>query len=134
MRRHGRFPHWVRTAAGLSRDGIDVVDPQVLTRPLRLAPDEAISLIVGGVEALAIRVQLAAHFKSAYGRETGKRRPAKVKFGSQIEAIHLLMNGVGVIGHGVVTVAAGCDHAMEKRLVMWASIWEPSPRTNRPWE
>lgn len=28
-------------------DGIDVVDPQVLTRPLRLAPDEAISLIVG---------------------------------------------------------------------------------------
>jgi len=28
MRRHGRFPHWVRTAAGLSRDGIDVVDVQ----------------------------------------------------------------------------------------------------------
>src|SRR5690606_33905264 len=28
MRRHGRFPHWVRTAAGLSRDGIEVVDVQ----------------------------------------------------------------------------------------------------------
>jgi proteasome accessory factor C len=28
-------------------DGIDVVDPQVLTRPLRLAPDEAVSLVVG---------------------------------------------------------------------------------------
>lgn len=28
-------------------DGIDVVDPQVLTRPLRLAPDEVVSLVVG---------------------------------------------------------------------------------------
>jgi proteasome accessory factor C len=28
-------------------DGIDVVDPQVLTRPLRLAPDEAVALVVG---------------------------------------------------------------------------------------
>ena len=26
MRRHGRFPHWVRTAAGLSRDEVAVVD------------------------------------------------------------------------------------------------------------
>ena len=26
MRRHGRFPHWIRTAAGLSRGEVEVVD------------------------------------------------------------------------------------------------------------
>ncbi|QDW66818.1 glutamine amidotransferase [Luteimonas granuli] len=28
MRRHGRFPHWIRTAAGLFRGEVDVVDVQ----------------------------------------------------------------------------------------------------------
>jgi len=28
MRRHGRFPHWIRTAAGLSRGDVEVVDVQ----------------------------------------------------------------------------------------------------------
>ncbi|MGY1458025.1 glutamine amidotransferase [Luteimonas sp. A534] len=28
MRRHGRFPHWIRTAAGLSRGEVEVVDVQ----------------------------------------------------------------------------------------------------------
>src|SRR5580698_7399202 len=29
---------------------------------------------------------------------------------------------------------AGCDHGMEKRLVMWGLIWLPSPRMKRPLE
>ena len=33
MRRHGRFPHWVRTAAGLSRDEVAVVDVQAGEAP-----------------------------------------------------------------------------------------------------
>ena len=30
--------------------------------------------------------------------------------------------------------AAGCDHGIEKRRVMWALIWLPRPRMNRPSE
>ena len=29
---------------------------------------------------------------------------------------------------------AGCDHGMEKRLVMWGLIWLPRPRMKRPFE
>jgi hypothetical protein len=28
--------------------------------------------------------------------------------------------------------AAGCDHGIENRRVMWALIWLPNPRMNRP--
>jgi hypothetical protein len=28
--------------------------------------------------------------------------------------------------------AAGWDHGMENRLVMWGLIWDPRPRMNRP--
>ena len=30
--------------------------------------------------------------------------------------------------------AAGCDHGIEKRRVMWALICEPMPRTRRPFD
>jgi hypothetical protein len=29
---------------------------------------------------------------------------------------------------------AGCDHSIEKRLVMWGLIWLPRPSMNRPLE
>jgi hypothetical protein len=30
--------------------------------------------------------------------------------------------------------AVGCDHGIEKRLVMWGLIWLPRPRMKRPFE
>ena len=33
MRRHGRFPHWIRTAAGLARGEVEVVDVQAGEAP-----------------------------------------------------------------------------------------------------
>lgn len=33
MRRHGRFPHWIRTAAGLSRGEVEVADVQAGEAP-----------------------------------------------------------------------------------------------------
>ncbi len=30
--------------------------------------------------------------------------------------------------------AAGFDHSIENRLVMWGLIWLPRPRMNRPFE
>src|SRR5690606_15947390 len=50
MRRHGRFPHWIRTAAGLSRGEVEVADAQ--TAPSLPDPGAYAGVLVTGSGAM----------------------------------------------------------------------------------